>query len=207
MNTELCCRSGRWLKHYEVIHNWYYRRIFEVRREVIEPYSREGKMKQFLSSCPNEETIGDCLEVSFVIMLSRRQMHKMWNLVEVLRFTADLDARIPEPDKRANAMMLLETARQWRPVTIELPGSPPKADSSKLLNELMSEVPEVSDQATPAAEATEECEPLEGPMVLATNAEAKDPRGGSAAIPPPPSLGGPEPSEVDLTITDLIPRW
>ena len=82
-------------------------------------HSKEGTMQRFLMSCPNEETIGDCLEVSFVIMLSQRQMDKMWDLVEVLRFTAD-------QYKGANAMKLIEAARQWRPVTIQLPGSPPE---------------------------------------------------------------------------------
>ena len=72
-------------------------------------YSKEGKMRRFLMSSPNDETLGDCLEVSFVVMLSQRQMDKMWDLVELLRFTAD-------QYEGANAMMLIEAARQWRPV-------------------------------------------------------------------------------------------
>ena len=93
----------------------------------------------------------------------------MWNLVEVLRFTTDLDADGPREFRRGNALRMLEAARQWKPVTMQFRGPPPSDDGSTLLDELM---PEVSSQASTAAEVDESLPPQENPLVLATDAEA-----------------------------------
>ena len=68
-------------------------------------------------------------------------------------------------------------------------------------------MPEISGQTPAAAEVTETLPPREEPLVLATDAEVRRPGGRGVAIPPPEDLGGPAPSKIDVTITDLILRW
>ena len=131
-------------------------------------------------------------------------MKYMWNLVELIRFTADLYEEGPEEYRRGNALLSLEKARQWKPVTMQVPGPPTSDDNSMLLSKLM---PEISGRKPAAAGVIETSPPREEPLVLATDAEVRRPGGHGVAIPPPEALGGPASSKIDVTITDLILRW
>ena len=120
MNTELCCRSGRWIKHYEVVYNAFYKEAFVARRDTILQYDKSNNIGRFLETGPNSEKIGDCFEVAFVIMLSMCQFDCMWDLVELIMFYTN-HADETNADRRAFALSLTRKSRAWRPVIVDVP--------------------------------------------------------------------------------------
>ena len=224
MHTELSCRAGRWIKGYEVVVNWFYHELFRKRKESLNALSKDNKVNRWYATNRNDESVGDCFGVAQVIMLSQGQMQPMWDLAELVRFNSDTWYKEgTDEERRAHATKLLENARSWRPVTVEMPrqAQPPQRVSAVAGTGLggghRSEAPGAVADAAPSTGAR--CSGghrSEAPGTAAGVAQQpadsdeeslEEQVAPQVAIPPPVEWGGPRTFDITRSeITDLVPR-
>ena len=92
LNTELLCRSGRWIRHYKVIYNGYYKQTYL--KYLSEIRAQGGRVNE--SKDLSEDSIGDIMEIASFMMLAKRDFSALWSHIEFQRYVEDsTDNKMP----------------------------------------------------------------------------------------------------------------